>query len=58
MNRQALPAVPGVLHNVGMPHVSHLLNHVEFAQAVNPFFFGGQQRQRFAVFVLQVANRA
>ena len=57
MDRQALPTVPGVLHNGGMADVGHLLDHVQLAQAVDPLFLGWQLRQHFTVLVVQVANR-
>ncbi len=41
VNRQTLPTVPGVLHNAGMTDIGHLLDHVELAEAVDPFFFSG-----------------
>src|SRR5690606_34718841 len=42
-----LPARPGVAHDRGLAHVGHLLEHVQFAQAVVPqavFLDPGQQR--------------
>ena len=32
VNRELLPAMPGVLHNVGVPDVGHLLDDVQLAQ--------------------------
>ena len=32
VDRELLPAVPGVLHNVGVPDVGHLLDDVQLAQ--------------------------
>lgn len=58
MHGQALPAMPGVLHNAGVADVGHLLNHVQLAQTVNALFFGRQLGQHVAVFVVQVSNGA
>jgi len=58
MHRQLLPAMPGILHNIGVTDVRYLLDHIQLAQTVDALFLGGQQRQHFAVFVVQVADRA
>ena len=58
VDRQALPAMPGVLHDAGVTDVGHLLNHVQLAQAVDALLFGRQLGQQVTVFVVKVANGA
>src|SRR5690606_12537502 len=58
MNRQRLPAVPGVLDNGGVADVGDLLDDVEFAHAVELGLFARETGDVVAVFVVQVANGA
>ena len=57
MDRQALSAVPGVLHDAGMGDIGHLLNHVEFAESIDLLLFSGQFGEFFALLVVKIANR-
>ena len=58
MDRQALPPVPGVLHNAGVADVGHLLDHVQLAHTVDALFFSWQLGQHVTVFVIEVTNGA
>src|SRR5690606_4943886 len=58
MNRQRLPAVPGVLDNGGVADVGDLLDDVELAHAVELGLFARETGDVVAVFVVQVANGA
>ena len=50
MHRQFLPSGPGLPNNCGLADIDHLLDHVQFAQAIVPLLLARKPAELGSVF--------